>query len=162
MLVTNDYIMGFRDDKDTRFHDILEVSRAQMNANAAILYSASNPALAEYFMGLIEFQHEVGRKEYEAHVQAGSTEATLKSISGRNKVIEHIHRNCYEEIVSSWEPLTVEQANEELLEDLRDKSKSKQEQQQIDLLIDSINGRAAQNSTLEEWLNANHFMLHFF
>ena len=159
MLVTNEYLMGFRDDKESRFHDIVEVGKAQSAANAAILYSGTNPALAEALMGMIKFQWECGRKEYEAHLQAGASEATLKSLSGRNKVIEHIHRNCYEEIVSSWEPLTIEETNEQLLEDLRKKA-SPDEAKKIDLLLDSIEGRAAQNPTLEEWLNANQFTLH--
>lgn len=41
------HLLGFRDDKPTRFHDIIEVKKAQMNADAALLYKASNPALAE-------------------------------------------------------------------------------------------------------------------
>ncbi len=41
------YVMGYRDDKPTRFHDIIEVANANANANAAIMYSGKNPALAE-------------------------------------------------------------------------------------------------------------------
>jgi hypothetical protein len=56
MLVTNEYIMGYRNDKETRFHDIIEVDKAINAENAISLYSASNPALAESLMGLIKFQ----------------------------------------------------------------------------------------------------------
>lgn len=48
MTVSAYYLMGYRDDKpEGRFHDIIEVEKASMNADAAILYSANNPTLAE-------------------------------------------------------------------------------------------------------------------
>ena len=149
--------MGYRDDKPTRFHDIVEVEKANANANAAIMYSGKNPALAEWFLDKIKFQYEASRSEYQTQVVAGATKATLQSISGRMRQIEHIHANCAEHIMSSWQLPTDDEANLQLLQDLRKKASGK-DASAIDFLIHSLGGEVSQNS-LDEWYGVHTFIL---
>lgn len=149
-----DYVLGYvGEDRPTRFHDIVEVEKANIMTNAAVLKGASNPGLAEWFMNLIDFSNEVGRKELNYHKSLGSLNADVKSISSKNRLIEHIHANCYDDIVSSWELPTDETANIELLE--RFKQRYPKEADNIDILIKAV----SRNESLEDFFGVHTFYL---
>lgn len=59
--------------------------------------------------------------------------------------IEHIHANCAAQIMASWQLPTDDEANLQLLQDLRKKAKGK-EASAIDFLIHSLGGNVNQSS----------------
>ena len=99
----------------------------------------------------------MARKEYSTQIAAGATKATLKSISGRLKQIEHIHANCAAEIMSSWQLPTNDEANLRLLQDLRKKARGK-DASAIDFLIHSLGGEVNQ-AAINQWYGAHTFIL---
>ena len=140
-MLTVDYLMGYRDDKPTRFHDIIRLKKCRGYADSAALYAANNPSLAEYFLNLIGIEDEVGRKEYNYAVLGSASAADVHSIEATNQQIAHIHKACAEEIKSSWKPLDTDEANLKLLDDM--KIEHPRDKEFIELLQASITGKAA-------------------